>query len=190
MTWMIWYPHGLDTSICDILDWGTIFRQTREICMDSGCIAITYILASGGVHLWIEPLFAFLTCYIQKLLCRSLEVGKGERDSFAGSIPEKARIIFIRWALPTSTNPMFHCVFSNIYTTCDPNGKGVIHGADLFHDIVLEQIEGSGIGTSNLFDGHFQPKFQGWRVTVIITRVKTRTTWETMMKMETIIISE
>jgi hypothetical protein len=61
-------------------------------------------------------------------------------------------------------SPMFHCVFSNIYTTFDPNGKGFIHGADLFHDIVLEQIEGSGIGTSNLFDGHFQPKFQGWRV--------------------------
>ena len=51
MTWMIWYPHGLDTSICDILDWGTIFRQTREICMDSGCIAITYIGLRGSTFM-------------------------------------------------------------------------------------------------------------------------------------------
>ena len=36
---------------------------------------------------------------------------------------------------------------------------------------ILEQIEGSGIGTSKLFDGHVQPKFQGWRV-CLITRVK------------------
>ena len=51
MTWMIWYPNGLDTSICDILDWGTIFRQTREICMDSGCIAITYIGLWGSIFI-------------------------------------------------------------------------------------------------------------------------------------------